>query len=144
MPTPKSDEDQREFSTHVDCSLVPNTELDQQEKDPRQDSHLQTSGTKESDAILSEAPSTSAVQTSSVQESVISQGTRTSPLPGHTFETAPEGISNAASEYSSRAGFSIVSACQAKIRMYEQALMMLDALSGVICALMVLWVLKHL
>lgn len=40
--------------------------------------------------------------------------------------------------------FSVAGAFRTKIQLYERVLMVIDTLSGAICALLVLWVLKHL
>lgn len=40
--------------------------------------------------------------------------------------------------------FSVAGAFQAKVQFYERILMVVDTFSGAICALLVLWVLKHL
>lgn len=46
--------------------------------------------------------------------------------------------------FGGHANFSVAAAFRSKIQTYERIIMTLDALTGVICALLVLWVLKHL
>ena len=70
----------------------------------------------------------------------------TDPVPRETstLRTFPTDTGAAPAPSTGHIHFSVAGAFQAKVQFYERVLMVVDAFSGAICALLVLWVLKHL
>lgn len=71
----------------------------------------------------------------------------TDPVPREMHDIVPTFPANSGAVPAAPTGhihFSVAGAFQAKIQFYERVLMVVDTFSGAICALLVLWVLKHL
>lgn len=71
--------------------------------------------------------------------------TQVTAVPAETLDTnAPPSSGATAPPSMPSVGLSMASACRAKIQTYDRILTVLDALLGVVCAMLVLWVLKNL
>lgn len=147
MPETSQTTDEPKEDKAIEASPAPvpqfNAEPSAKEKEPAKDAESQENTAH---AEKAEEASTAPLQTTEPGTvTATSVTTQVTAVPAETLDTNAPPISGATAPSSvPSGGLSMASACRAKIQTYDRILTVLDALLGVVCAMLVLWVLKNL